>query len=409
MRLHRVSVFRRVTYCVALLLLLVLVACSESQPTQTTAKETVVLSGATLSSLQAISEDGTLDFADSDPANSSEEAPFEVGQILAAGISEQTPDGLAPAEILAIEAQDDGGYQVKTQPIPLEKTVKEASVDQTEELTEEDVEALPEGMELRRDSRLLSSQAIDNNSCRKNGNKGFIVSANAKVPIGTKAEASVGGCVRFALSIKTKIEIDWFTLEEFEMGLQNSLETELSVDITGSLIGQALESKPILLGEVAFARRTVLVAGVPVVYKPVFKLYLTLDANLKATLSLSTSYQRESYLGTRYEKKQGRFVLVKTNQITSQPWQGKVSVGSEMGASVTLAFGIELYGKVATLTLEAVGRLYYEHKDKERPEMGLEGYVQGKVSVDIEVFGYDLLKTDATLRSNSEVIWKRNL
>jgi hypothetical protein len=113
------------SFILAMLLLAVLTACG--QPTSPSlsdeaADNVVVLSSASLQSLSAIQEDGSLEFSDTPTED------FEVGNIIVAGVNERTPEGIAPREITSVEQVGDG-YEIETRLVPLEEAVKNAEVE----------------------------------------------------------------------------------------------------------------------------------------------------------------------------------------------------------------------------------------------------------------------------------------
>jgi hypothetical protein len=393
-----------------------LASCSQANPTPNQDEanpETTVLQGAALESLQSVGADGTFEFAKPRltglSAQSTALAPFRTGQILVSGISSKTPEGIAPVEITAVE-ETSSGYRVKTRSVPLEKAIKNANVSFEKRLGEDQLEELPKAMS-------LAAQGTLGDACMKKGTSGFVVHFNQEMslePRGVKgaiaAKGRLKGCVRLNVTFKSDVSISYFSLKTFEMGVKTVNEQENNLEIEG-LIGTG-SNLEVPLKAIYFKHQTILIAGVPVVYQPILTLKLGMDNTIKGTVSAGVSLQRETYLGVRYLRSEGKFRLINTvsKQVDFLPPQVSDLIVGEIGGSLALEFKIKFYGSVSA-SVEGKVRGYVTLKPLANPGkrgiLGVNIEFKASVEAEINIWGYSLLKQEASFAINPYEIWRR--
>jgi hypothetical protein len=393
-----------------------LASCSQANPTPNQDEanpETTVLQGAALENLQSVGADGTFEFAkprlNGLSAQSTALAPYRTGQILVSGISNKTPQGIAPVEITAVE-ETSSGYRVKTRSVPLEKAIKNANVNFEKVLGEDQLEQLPQGMS-------LAAQGVLGDACMKKGTGGFVVHFDRAMSLEPRntneaitATGRLKGCIRLNVTFKSNVEISFFSLKSFEMGVGTATEQEKSLEIEGSVgTGSNLE---VALKTLTFKHQTFLIAGVPVVYQPILTLKLGMDNSVKGAVSAGLSLQRESYLGVRYSRSEGKFRLLSTSskQVNFLPPQVSDLIVGEVGGSLALEFKLKFYGSLSA-AVEAKLRAYANLKplvNWAKPvTVGINLETKASVEAEINIWGYSLLKQKASFSFSPYEFWKR--
>lgn len=243
---------------------------------------TIALSTSTLEALSSVSATGELVFA----GEPGQLANLQAGQVLAAGISAATPDGLL-VRVLSV-TRSTGQTRVATTPASLDEALQRGGASVVSEPSESEItgfHAARSGVRLVRNSATHALTLSLNSDLYKDGN-GRSVTVRGNVSFAPKVSFNAG--VRCCLL---------HTYSRFEGTLTASSSLRLDAQVSHTF------KSGFPLATVTFAAIPVDVAGVPLVLVP--SLEVKLVASGSANVGISTAASASATIGARVETHDG--------------------------------------------------------------------------------------------------------
>ncbi|MEV0808115.1 fibronectin type III domain-containing protein [Micromonospora sp. NPDC050200] len=262
----------------------------------------------------------------------------EVGEVLTAGVTPATPDGLL-VKVTDTGADEHGRPVLTTEPATLQEAFGAGHFSVSAPLSAADV--VPAGTPVRPDQAALTPDRIQR---RLTG--GESVSAVGQ-PIDKAVSCSGGGSVKVVGSVSVSPSVDlsvewgWFSLKSATF--TGTLSQDASLTATAQAAsGCSLGPVPLLLTPIRFAPITFSIGPVPVVVTPQLQFYLSASGTVSAQVTTGAAQHASGTLGLSWADGNLRPIARTSSSFSYTP--PTLSGGASLTARVGPRLELFLYG-----------------------------------------------------------------
>jgi formylglycine-generating enzyme required for sulfatase activity len=325
--------------------------------------------------IEAISEEG--DFTVDE---SSELADLEIGEIMLNGGSDVAPSGFLRK--VTDKRTENGKVILETEQASMAEAFEELHLSETVRLTPADVQRV----ELFNDSRYISERddiafnfELNTVFYDQDGNNGT-----------TDDQIRLDGNLEFILDLIADIDINWFTLETMELGLQT--EKNLDLDLTAGLHWSFEEESSFDIAELYFTPIVFTVVFVPVTITPILSVEAHVNGDLTVTITTGIEYEETTRTGVGYDN--GDWYEIKQNDKNFDYYPPELQAEFDFETGVGLQLGFYLYGAIGPY-LKAKGGLHFQADLVANPSgtqlnMDLEAILYAICGLEMEVLDHTI-------------------
>lgn len=276
--------------------------------------------------IEEIEEDGTIIVGENSTL-----ADLEIGEILIVDVCDAAPEGFLRK--IVSRTEENGSVLFETEQASLAEAVQQLTLSESYQLTPENVRQVH----------------LYNGSSYTPERDGFEFPVDIDCVLydqdgnyfTTNDQIKLYGDLTFTAELFTEIEISWFALNKFEIGIES--EKDANLNLNASLFWEFNEELTFDIAEFNFTPITFMAGPVLIVITPVLNVEAHIHGDLTVTFTTGITYNESVRYGVGYENDEWYQIKESDKTFNYTPPQFTTEFNFETGASLklsTLIYGV---------------------------------------------------------------------